>query len=205
LLLVLLFAVSLDTDVASLDPLVKAFGTRRSQGLWLLLTVLLGASVLLDRFWCRALCPAGAFLSLLGGPRLLRRWLPKIRPGRCLFGVRHEEELDCLQCDRCRRVGEADRIRLWGLDRHEHLGTRRAFYVTALAAAALLLVHQAQRTAAARQADQPFRGSAVEAAGRPRRVDMPRLRQLIQAGELSDREAMYYRRTGTAPAADMQE
>ncbi|HNT88474.1 MAG TPA: 4Fe-4S binding protein, partial [Candidatus Hydrogenedentes bacterium] len=53
------------------------------------------------RFWCRNLCPAGAFLALLNRPRILRRLSPPTHPARCDLGVRNAEELDCIRCDRC--------------------------------------------------------------------------------------------------------
>ena len=38
-------------------------------------------SLFYARFWCRNLCPAGAFLSLLNGVRLLRRFVPPVGAG----------------------------------------------------------------------------------------------------------------------------
>ncbi|MHC4886362.1 MAG: FMN-binding protein, partial [Planctomycetota bacterium] len=60
-------------------------------------------ALLIPRFWCRCLCPAGGALTLLHHTRLLRRFLPRIVPGRCDMGMISAKELGCLQCDRCRQ------------------------------------------------------------------------------------------------------
>ena len=61
-------------------------------------------SLFYTRFWCRYLCPAGAFLSLLNHVRLLRRWVPSKWFGQCEFGLTASDHLDCLCCDRCRQA-----------------------------------------------------------------------------------------------------
>lgn len=68
------------------------------------------------RFWCRYLCPSGAFLALLGRINLLRRiagikhwlrWFP-VRPRHCDLGVVHPQDGECFQCDRCRSPSATD-------------------------------------------------------------------------------------------------
>ena len=68
--------------------------------------VVTGLAFFYRRFWCRNLCPAGAFLSLINGLRLLARWTPAPRPAQCDLGVRSGEELDCIRCDRCRHAAQ---------------------------------------------------------------------------------------------------
>jgi len=102
LLVVVLFALTRDPVVLSADPLVTFFSGARD---WTVLGIGLGVialSALYPRFWCRNLCPAGAFLSLLNRLRLLRKLSPPVFPARCDMGVIHARELDCLRCDRCR-------------------------------------------------------------------------------------------------------
>jgi len=101
-LLVVLFAGTRDSSVLRADVLITVFGAARDAFVLVIAGVLLILSVVFRRFWCRNLCPAGAFLSLLGGLRLLRRFLPETRPAQCDMGVRDVSELDCLLCDRCR-------------------------------------------------------------------------------------------------------
>ncbi|MFH0781218.1 MAG: 4Fe-4S binding protein [Pseudomonadota bacterium] len=103
-LLVLLFALTRDFSVLHADPLITIFGAARGRMVTILALSILVFSLFFRRFWCRNLCPAGAFLSLLSGMRLLRYFLPKTRPELCDLGVRNHSELDCLQCDRCRNA-----------------------------------------------------------------------------------------------------
>jgi hypothetical protein len=99
-LLALLFAWTRDYGVLGADPLITFFDN--SGGVFLLGIAAVALSLVFRRFWCRNLCPAGAFLALLNGATLLRRFLPRAQVGRCDLGVRSAEELDCLRCDRCR-------------------------------------------------------------------------------------------------------
>ena len=103
-LLVVLFGLTRDYSVLMADPLLTIFSPLRDPwALWLALGLVVLA-FFFRRFWCRNLCPAGAFLALLGGARILRRLLPKTGPARCDLGVRTVGELDCLFCDRCKHA-----------------------------------------------------------------------------------------------------
>ena len=69
--------------------------------IWALIAAVLLLSVFYFRFWCRYLCPVGAFLSLGNRIALL---LPLARPKdyrRCDLGVQGKLDLDCLHCHRC--------------------------------------------------------------------------------------------------------
>ncbi len=100
-LLAAAFALTRDPSVLAADPLITFFSSQDAWAFWLGISAA-ALAVIFRRFWCRNLCPAGAFLALLGGLRLLRRFLPAERPGRCDMGVRTRFDLDCLGCDRCR-------------------------------------------------------------------------------------------------------
>jgi predicted membrane-bound spermidine synthase len=101
-LLVLLFALTRDFSVLRADPLITIFSAARNPTVILVASGVLILSFFFRRFWCRNLCPAGAFLSLFNGLRFLKRFVPQTRPQACDLGVRDRRELDCLQCDRCR-------------------------------------------------------------------------------------------------------
>ncbi|MHC4730375.1 MAG: 4Fe-4S binding protein [Planctomycetota bacterium] len=103
-LLAVLFAWTRDYGVLGADPLITFFGD--AGGVFLLGIAAVALSLVFRRFWCRNLCPAGAFLALLNGVTLLRRLLPRAQVGRCDLGVRSTDELDCLRCDRCRHEEE---------------------------------------------------------------------------------------------------
>jgi predicted membrane-bound spermidine synthase len=53
------------------------------------------------RFWCRYLCPMGAFLALSNKLALLKGRAPQRVIRRCDLGVRDEYDVDCIHCNRC--------------------------------------------------------------------------------------------------------
>jgi spermidine synthase len=107
-----LFLVTDDLVWFSFSPLLHFF--KFDMGRWVLalsVTVLV-ASIFHFRFWCRYLCPAGAFLALFNKIGLLRRYAPRPVPARCDLGVTSSHDLDCIHCHRClfearRRKGDA--------------------------------------------------------------------------------------------------
>ena len=101
-LVVVLFGLTRDYRVLSADPLVTVFSSLWDRWALWLASGLVVLSFFFRRFWCRSLCPAGAFLALLGGVGILKRLMPHPGPARCDLGVRTAGELDCLFCDRCR-------------------------------------------------------------------------------------------------------
>jgi len=186
LALVLGFALRRDLGLADADPLNAIFSPLRSPlALSAGLAVLL-LSVVYRRFWCRNLCPAGAFLALLNGLKLTVRWWPPVRPGCCDYGVRHVRELDCILCDRCRTRAATAEARNPVL---------RAVVFYILLAGAVLYFAPRLRTRGEPSVPAP---AAAEPGAlrthRARDVDMPRLRALLDRGLLSTNEALYYRR-----------
>ena len=100
--LVALFAFSGDYSILSADPLIAFFSPLRDWAVIVTGGTIVAFALVFRRFWCRNLCPAGAFLALLCGLEPIKRLLPPTGPGRCDLGVRGTGELDCLCCDRCR-------------------------------------------------------------------------------------------------------
>jgi hypothetical protein len=102
-LLALLYALARDPAVLLGDPLITFFSDSSAEWIFWFAVAAVALSLVFRRFWCRNLCPAGAFLALLNRVQLLRRIVPRTQPGRCDLGVRSVRDLDCLCCDRCRR------------------------------------------------------------------------------------------------------
>jgi spermidine synthase len=87
--------------VLAFDPLEVVFSFKADALMWVLVGAILALSAFYFRFWCRYLCPVGAFLSLANRIALL---LPFVRPKdyrHCDLGVRSRTDLDCLHCYRC--------------------------------------------------------------------------------------------------------
>ena len=72
-----------------------------------LIFIVIFASLFMSRFYCRNICPAGAFLSLFNPIQILARipyFKNKIsifKPGNCDMGIMTFKEKDCLNCKRC--------------------------------------------------------------------------------------------------------
>lgn len=186
-ILVLGYALRRDLGLADWDPLNAVFSPLRSPAVLALGVTVLVLSVAYRRFWCRHLCPAGAFLALLNGLKLTFRWWPPVRPGCCDYGVRHVRELDCILCDRC-RMRTLSRT-------HSFPELRAAMLFAVLAGFLLYFVPRLRPRAEEPEAAAPVAAPSV-ATHRARDVDMPRLRALLDRGLLSTNEALYYRRIG---------
>jgi len=230
--LILAFFVSRNRTTLSGDPLISIFHFQLSWSglrtaaqswpawMWIVAAVALGGSLLVVRLWCRYLCPAGAFLSLLNHVTLLKRWLPAKRFGRCEFGLTASEHIDCIYCDRCRYpaskggrviagwarptdssemlVGGARPTKATGGDAKYCVSTGRAAPYPFLAVVLIVgvLVAGVSISQFRRVMPAVLEGPAatVGAAGVPRDVDLQRIRTLIEQGRLSNKEAEHYKR-----------
>lgn len=184
--LVALYAVRRDADVLEADPLLGFFGAWPRKSVAGLALAAVGLSLVFGRFWCRNLCPAGAFLALVNGARLnglrvMRRLAPARLPARCDLGVQSAADFDCICCDRC-RDGRKTAAAVETNPLQDY-----AFGLVAavmLAAVALVTFREPQPPATA-----PAAAQAESAAGQPRDVDVGRVKSLIERGELSDHPA----------------
>ena len=177
---VMWFAVDLARVKAEADPLVSVF---RREGLMQPSALVIGvlvASLVFRRFGCRALCPTGAFLSVLGGIRFLRRPMPVPVPARCDMGVRSVRQLDCLHCGRC-RVADAKPV----------AGQNRWTYVLmAVAAAGVVLVAgRVWEVAGVGGGPEQVQEEGITR-GKPANTEA--IRSLIDQSRLSDHEALHY-------------
>jgi predicted membrane-bound spermidine synthase len=115
-LLLCLFFFTSDAIWFSFSPLQHFFGcyganfflARMDTWILALCMAVLVASIFYFRFWCRYLCPAGAFLALFNKVALLRNRAPKPIPGRCDLGVSYQEDVDCIRCHRCLHQSSSD-------------------------------------------------------------------------------------------------
>jgi spermidine synthase len=195
--LVIVFFTSRNRTTLAADPLISVFGLRFTysdfqSSIFLIVAVALVGSIFYTRFWCRYLCPVGAFLSLLNNIALLRRYLPAKRFARCEFGLTPKDQADCLYCDRCRH-----RAKTLSTESHvSGLGSYSRYFVAAVfIVAAFVSMISVRRFL--QVIPSGFEQTAVyvsSGAGKPRDVDMQRIRTMIQQKKLSDKEAQYYKK-----------
>jgi predicted membrane-bound spermidine synthase len=190
LVVVIVFFVSRDRTTLGADLLISIFGRQfttydfRSALLFIVAAALLG-SLFWPRFWCRYLCPAGAFLSILNHAAILKRYLPAKKFGRCPYGLTGKDNADCIQCDKC-RFEKFDRA---ATERKEIAGL---FAACVVIVALFISVVSADRFLKVIPAGAET--VAVSASGgQPRDVDLERVRTMIRENKLSDKEAEFYK------------
>ena len=95
-----------ETAWATLNPMQHVFGGQFGGGqlggwmLGLTAAALIG-SLVYYRYWCRYLCPLGAFLALGNRLAFLQHLGPRRRFEHCDLGVKGDHDLDCIRCHRC--------------------------------------------------------------------------------------------------------
>jgi spermidine synthase len=205
----IVFFLSRNRVTLAADPLISIFNFRFSiSGLrlasvswlaeggwmWLIAAVLAGA-IFYPRFWCRYLCPVGAFLSLFNNVVILKRYLPAKRFGRCEFGLTAKDHIDCIYCDRCRYEAKAvlkeDVLPAGGYVPMNLLS--RYFVVSVLVVAifiSAISVNRFLEVVPVSLESAPL----VSSAGQPRDIDLQRVRSMIEQKRLSDREAQFYKK-----------
>jgi hypothetical protein len=194
--LIIVFFISRNRATLLADPLIEIFSFRfsifdfRSAMPYIVAAALIG-SLFWPRFWCRYLCPAGAFLSLLNSAVFLKCYLPAKRFSRCQFGLTAEDQMDCLYCDKCRYEERGTRDQERGT-RDQERGTRQRYLLTVTVALAILVSSVCVSKFLSAKAYFAGPAGSVSAGGEPRDVDLQRIRTLIEQKKLSDQEAEFY-------------
>jgi polyferredoxin len=160
------------------------------------MAIALIGSVFYTRFWCRYLCPVGAFLSLFNKVVILKRYVPAKKIGSCEFGLTGKDQMDCIYCDRCRYQAKAS-AKKEHLTRPHHAPAKamsRYFVVGVLIAAILISTVSIRRFSQVTGADIGKSTGTQSAGGEPRDVDLERIRTMIEQNKLSNREAEFYKK-----------
>jgi predicted membrane-bound spermidine synthase len=197
--LIIVFFLSRDRTTLVADPLIKVFSGSTALytvSVALIVAVALIGSAFYARFWCRYLCPVGAFLSLLSNVAVLKRYLPAKRFDKCEFGLTAKDKMDCLYCDKCRYEARAvlkeERLPRPGYAPMSLLS--RYFVVGVLIVAVLASAVSVSRFLQVIPSGLDYPTAFAASGGEPRDVDLQRIRTMIQQKRLSDREAEFYKK-----------
>ncbi|MHC4146969.1 MAG: 4Fe-4S binding protein, partial [Planctomycetota bacterium] len=201
LLLIVVFFFSRNRTTLAADPLISIFNLRFSiyhfrLALLLITALALLGSIFYTRFWCRYLCPAGAFLSLFNNVAPLKRYLPAKKFSRCEFGLTAKDNMDCIYCDKCRYEAKTIPIEQ-PVSTQARMTAKllsRSLPVAALLFAAAVSVTTVDRFLEVIPAGLEHPTAAAASGGQPRDVDMQRIRTMIEQRKLSEKEAEYYKK-----------
>jgi len=203
---IILFFSSRSRSTLATDPLISFFNLRFWKwSMIVIVTAALIGSAFYVRFWCRYLCPAGAFLSLLNNIVLLKRYLPAKRFAKCEFGLTAKDHLDCIYCDRCRyrrqktedrrqKTECRDAIRKTQYEIAPLKLLSRYFVAVVLIIGVLISAISISRFLQVIPGGLGQPAVLAPSGGQPRDVDLQRVRTLIEQKRLSDREAEFYKK-----------
>ncbi len=194
-IVVVAFFLSRSHDALSADVLIRFFSPKSlfdepNRLVLFVVVVALFGSIFYSRFWCRYLCPAGAFLSLFNKVALFARYMPSKHFAHCEYGITFNDKLDCIYCDKCRYERKPAPQVVAGP--FVGFGVRN-FPVAVLVAAVIISLVSVKSSL--RELPTPVSAAATAtSAGQPRNVDMQKIRTLIRENKLSDHEAEYYKK-----------
>jgi polyferredoxin len=206
LVFITVFFLSRNRATLAADPLISIFNLRFSvsnlrltslnwQGsMWLIVIIAVAGAILYPRFWCRYVCPAGAFLSLFNNIVILKKLLPAKWFGRCEFGLTAKDQMDCIYCNRCRYAGKivAKEEALPPITPVPANFLWRFLVPSVLIAAIFVSATSIDKLLEVAPVGTDYSVTASASAGQPRNVDLQRVRTMIEQKQLSDREAEFY-------------
>ncbi|MBN1393108.1 MAG: 4Fe-4S binding protein [Sedimentisphaerales bacterium] len=190
--LVFVFFISRNRTTLAADPLIAVFSGSPvfyTVSVNLIIAAALIGSIFYTRFWCRYLCPVGAFLSLLNNVAVLKRFLPAKRFGRCDLGLTSKDHLDCICCDMCRYQTEEP---VFASGSESYYLSRYLVMIVVLVGTFLSVV-SVNRFLHITPTGISQAVVSTSGAGQPRNVDLQRVRTMIQQKKLSDKEAEFYK------------
>ncbi len=186
------FFLSRSHDTLTPDPLIKAFVSRASCPRLplfelLIIAVALLGSIPFSRFWCRYLCPAGAFLSLFNKIAIFARKLPPKHYTNCVYGLSYNDKTDCIYCDKCRfeKKPVAGPV----------AGVCSRYFLPAVLVIAIGISVVSVRGLVSELPAPSYASASMSSAGQPRNVDLQKIQSLIRQNQLSDREADFYKKS----------
>jgi len=191
------FFISRNRTTLGADLLISIFNLRFLQiSIVSITAIALLGSLLYTRFWCRYLCPAGAFLSLFNNVVILKHYMPAKKFGLCEFGLTGKDQMDCIYCDRCRYQAKSA-VKKGHLPGPHLTAARpqvRFFMAGVLVAAVFVSTVSVNRFLRVMPTSFSQSARMQPGGGEPRDVDLQRIRKMIEQNMLSDREAEFYKK-----------
>ncbi len=105
------FWISGDRAFVLWSPMDTLFAFKIAGAAAGLAVVVFAAALFYFRFWCRYLCPVGAFFALFNKIALLWKLAPPRVYSRCDLGAQGSFHLDCLKCNRCVQSGAEESMK----------------------------------------------------------------------------------------------
>ena len=203
-IMIMVFFISRSKQTLTPDPLIATFNLKISHASIIFVIVILAAAagIFYRRLWCRYLCPVGAFLSLLNNLIIFKKIIPAKIFGRCEFGLTAKDNMDCIYCDRCRYYLKSS----LPLIKTENQPGLLARYLLAIVLifgifVSVIYIDKFHHTlpspaeySPASTSSSPGQPTSLTT-GRPRDVDIQRVRTMIEEKKLSGHEAGFYKKS----------
>jgi predicted membrane-bound spermidine synthase len=185
-IMVIVFFLSRSKQTLIPDPLITAFNFKNSHiaVVSAIIILALAGSIFYRRFWCRYLCPVGAFLSLFNNLIIFKRLNPPKLFGLCEFGLTAKDNMDCIYCDRCRYFLKSPPS--------VPKSSSHVLLILVLIFAILISLVYIGQFVDALPSPAQLTPAANSSFGQPRDVDLPKIRTMIKEKKLSDHPADFY-------------
>jgi len=191
--IIIVFFLSRNHDTLAADPLISFFNSKflfanPDKFVIVIAVIAFIGSLFYSRFWCRYLCPAGAFLSLFNKIAIFSQYLPAKRYANCEYGLSIDDKLDCICCDKCRYERKS-------VVTESTAGFASRYFLPTVFVIAIGIASMSVESFIKGLPTPSTTVAASPSAGQPRNVDAQKIKNLIRENKLSEHEADFYKKT----------